>query len=383
MTFSLSNLINFLNLRAPKGLIRSAKDWIDQQQLDMAQMRGPQPRAFWKKVFEQEENIHLMNGSWEKTGFEEFHNVRWTLTEEARIFYLEKCRILGDEGAVISPDNKVFGEFTFPPSTCWADHSCFKRRCIPPVERLPGWYATIVYPESKFFFHWMIESLPRMALLSEYMPLLDGVFIPSPVQKFHRESLEALGLDQNKLIPVDVNSHYQPERLFVPRTFSMYNPPRWMHRWFKEKYISGGGCNGSERSPKRRIYISREDAPARRVVNEMEVVACLEKHGFDVVTLTGHTFLEQAKLFNDADIIVAAHGAGLSNTVFCKKGTKIIEILPPRWMAPCFMVLASSAECDYKHIVGGESVTSGKREPQRDNIIVPIDILEQSLSGLC
>ena len=34
------------------------------------------------------------------------------------------------------------------------------------------------------------------------------------------------------------------------------------------------------------------------------------------------------KIFSNADVIVSPHGSNLSNIIFCKKGTKIIEISP-------------------------------------------------------
>ncbi len=47
---------------------------------------------------------------------------------------------------------------------------------------------------------------------------------------------------------------------------------------------------------------------------------------FKSLYLEDKPFEEQIKLFNNAKIIVLAHGAAMSNMFFCKKGTKIIEI---------------------------------------------------------
>jgi len=38
------------------------------------------------------------------------------------------------------------------------------------------------------------------------------------------------------------------------------------------------------------------------------------------------SFKEQVKYFNNAKMIVCAHGAVMSNMFFCKEGTKIIEV---------------------------------------------------------
>ena len=40
------------------------------------------------------------------------------------------------------------------------------------------------------------------------------------------------------------------------------------------------------------------------------------------------SFKNQIKLFNTSSIIIGAHGAAFTNIIFCKPGTKIIEIIP-------------------------------------------------------
>jgi hypothetical protein len=80
---------------------------------------------------------------------------------------------------------------------------------------------------------------------------------------------------------------------------------------------------------KKRIYISRNDSPYRRVLNETEIMNYLEPHGFQFVILTGIPLLEQMALFHNADIIVTVHGAALTNSIFCKANTRIIELNTP------------------------------------------------------
>ena len=50
------------------------------------------------------------------------------------------------------------------------------------------------------------------------------------------------------------------------------------------------------------------------------------KEKFKTIILEKMTFKEQINYFNNAKIIVCAHGAGMSNMLFCKKGTIIIEV---------------------------------------------------------
>jgi capsular polysaccharide biosynthesis protein len=379
----LSNVLNFLNPRAPKGLIPCAAEWVSARTRTHPQLRHPQPKAWVKEIFPAEDNVHRLEYRYQPAPYEEFASVRWTDSPAASLFYLQDCRLLGAEAAVISPDNKVFAEFTLPPAGRWFEHACFRRRRMPPVKHLKGWYATLVWPESAFFFHWMMEALPRMAVLGPYADLLDGVFVPSPLKEFHKESLRLLGIGADKLIAVDAQSHFQPEHLFVPRAFAMYNPPRWLRTWYTSVYLPSAVGAAIGVQPVKRMYISRGDAPGRRVENEEEVLRQLVPMGFVAVRLSELSMAAQARMFHEADVIVAPHGAGLSNLVFCKSGTLVIEILPPMWMAPCFMALATAAGCDYRHIVA-ETIDNATSRPQLDNVRAPLGTLMHTLGAhLC
>jgi len=376
-----ANILNLLNPRAPKGLIRAAEAWVTKRNLAAPQLRQSQPAAWCRQIFPAEENIRLIEPGQEASPFVEYQTIRWTVTEPANLFYVSGARLLGREGAVISSDNHVFAEFTMPPASNWHDHACFKRRAVPPIKRLSGWYATIAWPESEFFFHWMIESLPRMALLKDYISILDGLFVSGRIQSFHIEALAKLGIPESKLIQLGADSHFQPEHLFVPRAFAMYNPPRWLVQWFRTSFLKDDVVSASTGAHRSRLYISRADAPARKISNEREVEATLAPLGFITIRLSELSVNEQAKLFAQADIIIAGHGAGLSNIVFCGPGTRIIEIMPPRWMAPCFMSLAVAADCVYRYVIGEEGqVGRDDVTPQRQNVTAPVKRLAQVLS---
>ena len=50
--------------------------------------------------------------------------------------------------------------------------------------------------------------------------------------------------------------------------------------------------------------------------------------GFSIHETGKMSFFEQIYLFNNAKVIVGAHGAAFTNLVFCKPKTKVIEIIP-------------------------------------------------------
>ena len=85
------------------------------------------------------------------------------------------------------------------------------------------------------------------------------------------------------------------------------------------------GLHGyKEKEPHRKIVVLRPGAKSRRLTNSDELLLALK--GWETVVLETMTIKEQIKTFAEATHIVAAHGAGLVNLLWCKSGTKVIEI---------------------------------------------------------
>jgi len=74
------------------------------------------------------------------------------------------------------------------------------------------------------------------------------------------------------------------------------------------------------------IYISRYDSKYRRIKNEELVMDYLNTNGFSKIQLTNMPLIEQFAIFYNAEIIISVHGAALTNILFCKPNTKVIEI---------------------------------------------------------
>ena len=61
-------------------------------------------------------------------------------------------------------------------------------------------------------------------------------------------------------------------------------------------------------------------------------------------------FVEQLKIIQGADVIVAPHGAGLANIIVARPGAKIVEIMTQEWANSCYGHLAVSLGLDYMNI---------------------------------
>ena len=107
-----------------------------------------------------------------------------------------------------------------------------------------------------------------------------------------------------------------------------------------------------EQAARTRLYISREKCHYRKMKNETEVWLELEKKGFEKVFLEDLTLEQQIQKLHSADIVLGVHGAGFANILFCRPGTRIIEIQDPDDPNPHFYALAALLGHDYAILHG-------------------------------
>ena len=84
-------------------------------------------------------------------------------------------------------------------------------------------------------------------------------------------------------------------------------------------------------TPHRKIIVLRPGAKTRKITNSDELILALK--GWETVALEKMSIREQMKTFAEATHIVAAHGAGLINLLWCKKGTRVMEIQDPKMIS--------------------------------------------------
>jgi capsular polysaccharide biosynthesis protein len=265
---------------------------------------------------------------------------------------LPNARVVGKAGFVVAPDETVLAdvslEWYIPPER----HSLLFRPCLPTPQILAGTSVALAVASGDAYYHWFVDVLPRLAVLEKagiHPSQVDHFILNGGNLPFQQESLDKLGIASNRRVPTSRPFHAKCERLLVPsRAGISGNPPSWVVEFLRERFRTAmsDGRQGL------RLYISRGRAKYRHLTNEAEVRALLEGLGFQTVHLETLSFHEQVRLFSSAEAVVAPHGGGLTNIVFCPPGAKVIELFSPRYVNECFWVLADHARLDYFCHVG-------------------------------
>lgn len=109
---------------------------------------------------------------------------------------------------------------------------------------------------------------------------------------------------------------------------------------------------GLEPGEAERVYISRRSNPKRPLKNERVVEAILGDLGFQIVLMEEESFERQIAIVRGAKVVVAPHGAGLTNLLFAPAGTTVIELFPKAYPSPLFWELSHLCGHRYYPLVG-------------------------------
>lgn len=199
----------------------------------------------------------------------------------------------------------------------------------PAGRRIPairGTVASIAASTQWNYYHWLFDILPRLSMLLDLKVDFDRLYLQR-AKRFQAETLSIIGLSDDVVLDCDETPIFRADRLLVPchQTTGRRRYPVWVSERLRQWFLPGGG----NRPATRRLYVARSAEYGRGLANEDEIVPLLESLGFEYVLPERLPFAEQVRLFREAEVVVAPHGAGLANIVFCNPDTAIIELFPP------------------------------------------------------
>ena len=174
------------------------------------------------------------------------------------------------------------------------------------------------------YFHWFFDSLPRFFLFKKFYKFKKNDFflVQNYLHDYQKVSLKLLGV-KNVINAYDVKHILAKQIIAVKFIRKHTNPPIWLtkHLSFffnQKKFINKQKFN---------IFIDRSgvSSKVRDLGNKKELLNLLKKNNFKIIDPSKLNFLDEIKIFQNANIVAGIYGAGLTNIIFCNKKCKIIE----------------------------------------------------------
>ncbi|MCM3626017.1 glycosyltransferase family 61 protein [Paenibacillus glycanilyticus] len=307
---------------------------------------------------------------------------RWVSTcsyDEAFVVSIPEGRLMTSHMYVITPDNKRLADLELYDARYEAmnlDEPDYYPGTVAPL--FWGWNITNPYSHGTHtvFGHWFFDLMPRIHLLEKSGIPIDKFVLPKLTLAFQFESLKLLGVPLDKVIQVDKpDFHLKAKKLVVSAVPLVIGKcPPWASHYITDQMKNKRKIR--KRKGYERIYITREDALARHVANEAEVLQYLQTKGFKKIVLTPMSTEEKIDVFASARIIVAPFGSGSINVAFCEPGASLIELAPVSFVDNYFWKLCCHAGLDYYEML---CQVEPKAHVGADNIIVDIGKLDHYL----
>lgn len=198
------------------------------------------------------------------------------------------------------------------------------------------------------YCHFLLEAIPRIAVFlaaGHSWNDVDHVLLPQFSGPSVRWVRDRLPIPVDKIRHVDFGEYLRcDELLATSHPGSPRVVPAWAARFLRE--IAGNAPARVDR----RLFIPRR-ATRRRLVNEPDIERMLvNEFGFEVLDDQGDR--DEIAVMQQARIVVAPHGAGLSRIAFCGAQAHIVELFSPAWIEPYYWTLAVAGDRKYTAIVG-------------------------------
>ncbi len=215
-------------------------------------------------------------------------------------------------------------------------------------------YLVIHHPWFNYY-HWICESIFRLWMvrrsLDKFILVLpeyykDADFIMGSLEPFKLKNLFYIPEGKNLMV----------KNICLPQLKPICDSYNIRHvrqvRKFYMDYISNEKKIDVAKID--RVYISRELAGRRKVINEDSVLKILFKYNFTIFHPEKFTFLEQVGIFSNIKYLVGTHGSGLTNILFMRENTSILELHKNKTNelnhpSPLFWYLAKALGINYFH----------------------------------
>lgn len=197
---------------------------------------------------------------------------------------------------------------------------------------VPGGCVILAGPGHPIYGHWLVEYLPKIALL--HLAGFDissaSYLIPSTSPSFVSTWLELLGIRGDQIVRHDPLAEIVTADEFLCPTIT-HNGVR-MSPIFKDaaefmRNTIATRHDIQESTFGRRIFVARPPhADGRLLTNRAEIEDAAASAGFTIVRPEKLSLIDQVRLFSGCTAILGEYGSGLHGNIFSREGTVVCAL---------------------------------------------------------
>ncbi|UPY37358.1 glycosyltransferase family 61 protein [Sediminicoccus sp. KRV36] len=235
------------------------------------------------------------------------------------------------------------------------------------------------------YCHWLLDWMPRFRVIQAIEPDVSklSVFLSVPPRKFQIDFLNSLGISPDRILVGQKDGGFSENLVSARRIIGssltnrsfrhgLHGGGQWASNFLRQAF------SVEARKPSLNIIIKRKKD--RNLVFDAITAKILDDSGYQDVYLEDLDINKQVEIFSNSASVIAPHGAGLANIVFCQPGTKILEIFPVGHSTAAYFFAAHASNLAYFCAVGSRPGDQTKPNPYEYDIQVPSEIMENFLS---
>ena len=205
------------------------------------------------------------------------------------------------------------------------------------IKKISGTVLTLAQGGSgNNYFHFFFDIIPKIYLIKkeELLNKIDFFYVLKP-RNWQIKIFKLLKISEKKLIDSTKKKH-----IYADQIIAIDHP--WYQKGYMQdqvKYIPEWVVVANRKlflnkakkfRCKKKIFLDRSSSSYNhcQIYNQKEINEWINNNNFGTYYPEKLSIEKQIFLFSNASTIIGAHGAAFTNIIFCKPGTKIIEIIP-------------------------------------------------------
>ena len=195
------------------------------------------------------------------------------------------------------------------------------------------------------YYHWLLEVLPSLRLITgepgEFSSASTLFWHNGGTANYVGETLQTLcGIPADRILDAQSMPWIQARRLVVITPPVFASPSKrdqdWLRSLVLTDAIQGDHPPAIEQKKPRPVWLWRGDKGRRPVFGERDVLNEVKDLGVEVMDGSKLTVQQQAKRLAQASVVIAPHGGAMTNLVFARPGTRVLELHHPDYSPPYF-----------------------------------------------